>query len=325
MSNFFDSIAAIARKEAKCLRPLRLSEIDNSLPYICIDNMNVSAHGHEGHDNEPRMPFICSFITNYVIPLIDPSANVSGKFRIELHDSYSYLDIERNSKRSIYNNCMVFSRDRHATENVALIPDPFHMSNFGGMLRICDTIPWKDKSSKLFFAGTTTGDRNPLKNERINACIWSLSHPQTCDFRITQIAQMQSSCIPKYDRIVHAHVPLHEHFNYKYLVNIVGNTACWSRVPMIMNSSSLMINLRHKDVMWYYPLLMSNTHFVDAFDCDDMLKKRHYFESSPNGYAESQRIVKNANLFVQDFLKDPLTAASYMANLLEESTYLNAP
>jgi hypothetical protein len=331
MSSRSDAIVALARNEARCLRPHRYieddetSDVHHTLPYIQVEKngrsgaYSVSGHAFSGHDNELRMPFLCEFLSQRVIPLIDPQVNVSGLYRIELHDSYSYLPMDTHP-RSMYDNCMVFSRNRNARENSALIPDPFHMSGFGGMLNHCDTVPWKQKESKLFFAGTTTGDCDPLRNERVRACVWSLSHKNVCDFRLTKVAQMTPErlfrVVPEARALVKPYVLPRDHFRYRYQVNIVGNTACWSRLPMIMNSSCVMLNLRNDEIMWYYPLIMSGTHFVEAEDLGDLLNLRKRLDTAPE---ECGRITTNANAFVRDFLSSPATAATYMANLLEES------
>ena len=327
-----DAIVSLARSEARCLRPVRYDEEEeegaSGLPYICIRRLGVSQYtvhgrGHEGHENEGRMPFMCSFIANRVLPLIDAATNVSGDYKIELHDSYSYLP-EAAVDASKYNNCMVFSRSRYARERSVLIPDPFHMADFNGLLSVKDTVPFNHKKAELFFAGTTTGNRDPQENVRVRACVWSLAHRGQASFHITKIAQMQErdlfSGVPQSRQIVRPFVPVQEHFNYRYQVNIVGNTACWSRVPMIMNSSCVMINLRHDDTMWYYPALLSGTHFVSASSLDDLIDRKDFLEANPN---ECIRITSNANRFVRDFLSSPKTAAIYMANMLEESSTMH--
>jgi hypothetical protein len=238
---------------------------------------------------------------------------------IELHDSFSYLP---DADHPRYKNCMVFSRPRDSSSG-ALIPDPFHMGGFGGLLEAArkDSVQWRNKESRLFFAGSTTGDRDPAANERVRACVWSLRQPPgSCDFRITNVAQMTPehllAAVPAVARTIGRAVPVHDHFLYRYQVNIQGNTACWSRVPMIMSTKSLLVNLKHDDVMWYYPMMAPGTHFVQARGLDDLLGIRSWYDANAE---EAIRITRNANEFATDVLANTDTAAIYLANFIEES------
>jgi hypothetical protein len=259
-----------------------------------------------------------------VLPLVDPGARAGlrGRWNVELHDSYAYLP-----DASSYDNCMTFSRPADARERVAMIPDPYHVTGYGGLLVEAsrDAVPWASKAPKLFFAGTTTGDRDPTRNARIQACVWSLWHPDETRFHITNIAQMSSSDalarVPRLRHVLHPHVDVRDHHAFRYQVNIVGNTACWSRVPMVMASQSVLVNLRHRDSMWYYPMLRDGTHYVGADGVDDLLRVRSALEGDAG---RCGRIVADANRFVRDHLH-PRHADAYMAQLLEESAHLGAP
>lgn len=333
-----DAVRAIARYEGARLRPLRDDERDAHvsdtkeplLVHLRRDtNGSVcsTGSGHLGHDNEPRMQFLCDFLDRRVLPLLDPATSIGGgvALPIELHDSFSYLS---DADHPRYKNCMVFSRPRDSCCG-ALIPDPFHMASFGGLLDAArtDPVPWRSKESRLFFAGSTTGDRNPSRNERVRACVWALRQPPgSCDFRITNIAQMTREhlleSVPAVAHSIRPCVPVHDHFRYRYQVNIQGNTACWSRVPMIMSTQSLLVNLRHEDVMWYYPMMAPGTHFVQARGLDDMLGLRRWFDENAE---EAVRITRNANAFARDVLASTDTAAIYLANFIEESIGRAAP
>ena len=284
--------------------------------------LRVTGSGHERHENAERMPFVCDFVRDRVLPLVDPDVNVTGRYRIELHDSYSYLPSHYTAR---HRNAMVFARPRGATESVALIPDTFHMGDFGGMLRVRDTIGWDTKYPVMFFAGSTTGDRDPERNERIRACVWSLQHRDVARFHVTNVVQMcprdALAKVPAMARTLHPHISVADHFQYKYQVNIAGNTACWSRVPMIMASSCIMLNMDHSDILWYYPLLADGTHYVGASSLDDLLKQRQYCVAND---AWCRGIVAHANRFAKSFFESS-TAAGYMAQLLEHAALSSRP
>ena len=323
-----DVLAHLAQAEARRLRPVR--DPDELLSYaVQLPCINVASHpvtgrlvatgaDYESHENAGRMPFLCDFLNRRVLPMVDPAVDVRGAYRIELHDSYSYLP-----QAARYTNALGFARPRGARESVALMPDPFHISDFGGLLTPSrqDDVAWEAKEPLLFFAGTTTGDRDPAKNERIRACVWSLGRRDVARFQITSIAQMSSdaalAAVPLLRAALHPPVPPADHFRFRYQVNIAGNTACWSRVPMIMASRCLMLQLRQPDVMWYYPALAEGTHFVGATDFEDLLRARKRCETEPE---RCKHVVANANRFVEDFL-GPTQAAAYMVQLLEAAAF----
>lgn len=326
-----DTLSHLAQAEARRLHPIRhlseLAEYEVKLPCIIVANDPLTrrplatATGYETHENAGRMPLLCDFLNHRVLPMIDPMVNVQGAYRIELHDSYSYLP---HANR--YKNAISFARPRGARESVALMPDPFHIGDFGGLLDAAkkDTIEWKSKDPLMFFAGTTTGERDPAKNERIRACVWSLGRPDIARFHITSIAQMSPqdafAAVPLLRAAIHQPIPPCDHFRYRYQLNIAGNTACWSRVPMIMASKCLMLNLRQQDVMWYYPALAEGTHFFGAASLDELPILRARCESTPE---LCKHVVANANRFVSDFLGHA-QAAAYTVQLLEDAAWHSA-
>lgn len=327
----------IAQGEARRgLRPLTdeaelgaLAEAGRALPVLRIQRdaatgrLHASGHGHQGHDNEGRMPFLLDFFNARVLPYVDPAVDVRGAWRVELHDSHSYLP-RAAADPAAYHNAMVFARPRRRWPRVAsLLPDPYQMGGYGGLLDLAakDNVAWEAKKPVLFFAGTTTGDRDPARNERIAACRWALQQPRhVADFRITNVAQMTlEDCrraVPGFDGLLHPPVPPQEHFPFRYQVNLAGNTACWSRVPMVMASKSLLVHLRtHDDILWYYPLLREDVHYAAVGDLHAMPAKRQWLEANPQW---CKRVVEDANRFVTQHLT-PLNAAQYTIRLLEDA------
>lgn len=329
----------IARSEGRRVHPVRdpseLEELDEAmgrrLPAFRIDRSEAKSGSafvavglsdrDPGHDNADRLPFLVDFLNTRVLPMVESAACVSGTYRVELHDSYTYLP-----DRHRYHNVFSFGRAPDAAERtVALLPDPYHMGDFGGLVSIMsdDTVPWTDKLPKLFFAGTTTGDRNPANNARIRACMWALDRPDVAEMHITKIAQMAPDAIlkahPRFRETLRPPIPPEQHFRYRYQTNIVGNTACWSRLPMIMASRSLLVHCRSvaaDDAMWYYPLIREGRHYVgaDSAEGPDLLRAHAFCRSYDR---QCRAMVDEANVLARDLFHSG-TAASYMATLLEE-------
>ena len=302
-------IEYVAQAEAKAHSPRRASEADAiaGVPYMEVvkgaaSRYTVEMHGHKGHDNESRAPFMASVFRDHVLPGLDKDVDASGLYPMELHDSYSYLDVDGPEMRKKYRGALTFSKDmshRHAV----LMPDLYQLCGYSGLLDVKDTLDFASKKDAVLFAGTTTGSKNPLHNARILACRWAAARRPFYDFYITNVAQMTvDDIIRAYptdaDKIFHAPVSHQDHFQYKYVFNVQGNTCCWSRVPMIMHSQSLMINLEHPDGTWYYPLMRSGAEFVNVGSMDALPAAVAHCANNP---AWCRELVKNANRFVADY------------------------
>jgi len=208
------------------------------------------------------------------------------------------------------------------------------MENFGGGRLVgtasADPIKWQDKDPVLFFAGTTTGSRNPADNARIRACLWgSTQRSEATRMYITNIAQMSVEDIlkcypqPLFQSICHAPVPVEEHFKYRYIANIVGNTACWSRVPMIMASGSVMVHVHHSDATWYYPLLREGRHYVGAQSVhpEDMNRALKFCLTYDK---QCRQMVSEANALSRELFESTAVINTYTSELLQECAYLSA-
>jgi hypothetical protein len=335
------AIRYLAEAEARNHAPLRVppenSEVDGSphlpwtIPQLLISRSSSGSSssgskkytarivGHVGHDNEGRAPHIAHFLESMVLPYVHEDVDVSGRYPIELHDSYSYLPRSSEGQhREKYRGALTFSKPLTDRHTIAL-PDPYQMFSYGGMLAAQDPLAFEQKQDVVLFAGTTTGDRDPAKNERVAACLWSLGKPDF-KFYLTNIAQMTirdlQKSIPDQQRlgaILRAPVSREEHFRARYILNVQGNTCCWSRVPMVLSSNSVMLNLAHQDGTWYYPLLQAGTHYVPVASLDALPDVLKTCRGSP-GYCKM--IAANGNRFVQQYCGQ-VHAAYYTRCLLE--------
>ena len=317
--NAESTINYLASQEGYKLKPRHeLDDIDTRLPYFQIikqidGNYKTVGYNYEKHDNADRMVFITQLLDQHTLPRINKSYDASGYYNIELHDTYSYLNNNCN-----YDNCLTWSK-RKVDQNVVLLPDLYHIINFGGKLNDVDTTAWSHKPiNKVGFFGTTTGDGDPLQNERIKTCIWSIDKRAWTDMYITKIAQMTPQRIadayPEFQKVVHPMVHHTNLFKYKFLLDIPGNTCSWDRVPLILNSQSLLFKMPCRDMCFYYPLLQEGEHYVSV-NRDNMQDMYNYYN---NHMEESRRIIKNANRFAKQYLRPDITL-TYLKTLFETS------
>lgn len=278
----------------------------------------VRGQDHEVHENADRMAIVCEYISSLVLPHVDKSVNLSGSYKIELHDTLQPRDTS--------GGCLCFSRNRHERGDYPLIPDEFQMCDYSGLLtNYNDPLSWDRKKPRALFCGTTTGDRDPTRNERLRACDWAARNARGySDFWITKVAQMRHEDVvaaypDTHDKFMASHVPVEKHYEYRYLVNIAGNTCCWNRVPLIMNSRSLMLHTHHPDMTWYYPALREGEHYAPTRlgEGDALVNTMRFYESNP---LEAQLITRSANRFVNQFMSAP-SATLYMTMLMENMVW----
>lgn len=288
--NIVDNIEWLGQCNASTCRPKRLDELDMELPYFSVSKndmgkLEVKGFNYENHDNAPRMPYVCNFLQHSIFPYV--KGDLSGYYNIQLHDTYTYLNDGKD-----YSNVLCFGK-RKGDKGPVQIPDCYFMGDWGGKYRqIQDNIPWADKMSKIIFAGTTTGSRNPKTNERINVCLWA-QDKEVCDFYITNIAQIEPKAlfseVPDFKYIYRPPIPLAEQLNYRYQLVIDGNTCRWN--PDVYFTNSMAFTLPSDDMLWYYPLLCDATHYIGVTK-EDILKKYSYFEANPK---EAGLVTSNAN------------------------------
>jgi hypothetical protein len=311
--NHIETIQYLANINSRSLIPKREEDINKNIPYFSIRKNNIGRYllegfAYEGHDNEPRMPYWLNYLHTSVLPHISRNIDISGYYNIELHDSYTYLN---NGKD--YKGVLSFAKFKD-DKNVVLIPDPYMIGNYGNSLQFTDPSSFQSKISKACFYGTTTGNRNPILNERINMCVWSLDKRDKCDFYITKIAQMDmkdvSKCVPRFNEVYSSPVTMQHQLGYKYNTIIDGNTCrydVWS-----LKSNSLNLKFPSKEMLWYYPILQNNTHYVHV-NTTSIIDTMNFYNNNPT---HAIRITQNAQEFVSTYLKS-INHQMYTKCLLE--------
>lgn len=311
-------ILSLATREAVRVRKFRDAEEEEtdrrdldlpSVPLLHVSRSSagrwaVGTSGEGGHPNEIRMPFVRDWIEREVLPST-VEGDCTGTFRLQLHDSCSYLP-----RAEAFRNVLSFGRTVDAS--VAMFPDPYQVSGYAGVDAV-DRVPWEAKQSSVVFAGCTTGDTDPTKNARVLACLWALDHPSETDFRISAVVQMRPYDAFRHVRSVLApHLPMQLLFRHRFIANIMGNSACWSRVPMILGSSSVMFHVPHADLAWYYPAMRSDTHYVECPTHASILRCR---QSCLADEAKCRHMTAQANGFHRQYLTRE-AAVVYAARLL---------
>lgn len=286
-------------REIVQLAGIEVSRVTSSTPschsssHKDVPVMSISKDGKVRFKNTERHPAsnrcagIAHFVQNIALKGV-PSASLKryeGDYYFEPHDAVQ-------DSRDAMTLCFARNlQDPSRSRNSIVFPDFYQMFDYDGMLpkMRTDLIPWSAKLSKVLFAGTTTGSVDPSKNRRVQSCIWSLKNKDRFEFKLSSVCQMTSQELDLHCRekghdvrdIMGTFMSPAAHMKYKYIMNIEGNTCCWSRVPMIMSSNSLMMNLTHEEGNWFYPFLEDGVTHVDVLGIEKLEKIVDYYEERP--------------------------------------------
>lgn len=287
-------------------------DIDKTIPYFRIFKHNgkykASGFNFMTHDNAPRMGFVLKYLEDHVFPNVK-EGDLCGYYSIQLHDTYTYLNDGK-----IYDDVFTFGK-RKSDKGPIVLPDCYFMGDWGRKYHgLVDNIRWEDKIGKAIFVGSTTGNRDPTLNQRIDLCLWGRDKKDWCDFGITGIVQMDPgvACerVPDLKKVLRPQMTLEDQMKYKYMLLIDGNTNKWTVDSFYTKSLSLM--MPSKDMLWYYPLLIEGTHFVGV-DRDNMIKKIQYYNSNDR---EAKFIVENGNILASKLFNQNM-CRRYLINLFQ--------
>lgn len=315
--NHLDLIQDLAINNAKNIKIVDHEDnIEKDKPYFQIfksdsNRWDCTAFNYKNHDNADRMDLYMNYFKNEIFPNILLDTEISGYYQFELHDGYNYLENNKN-----YDNTFVFSKNKFMDWKPCLMVDPYFVQNWGNMhTDIDDNKNWNDKINNIIFRGTTTGNKNPKKNQRLDICLWSLKNPILFDFKISKIAQIDKQTIldeiPNFNEIWSDPVPISEQINHKYILNLDGNVSKWN----IETYNCNVINLKwisHEE-LFYYPLI--NDGFIHKIvDKNNIENMFHYHNNNPD---ESLEMIKRSKQFSKDYFR-PFTHIYYTTCLFEE-------
>lgn len=213
--------------------------------------------------------------------------------------------------------------------NHVQIPDP-HIFRYINNPEIVDTIPFSDKKDKLIFVGSDTGAINDnLTNQRIDFCKAAHNHPRIFS-KITNFVHFNQGML--WDRgidiatIISKYVSIQEQLQYKYILNIDGNTSSFDRIPWAMNSNSLLLHLQSekcRDTNWYHPFILKERilptldrySIIQHFNNFDELSM--YFEFAAEELIEKQKNFAKVILNIDtqmEYLKEVLVKYNEIYN-----------
>ena len=273
-------------------------------------------------NNIPKITKYCNRRFNdrviYVYNFIKQTCDFSNRTlnvicKIGLHDMYNK---ERGYDKDL--GIMAFSKDKET--NYTLIPDIYAILQYYNTLNIKDNISFNFKVNKAVFIGCTTGNENPVLNERLLLCdrINKIKNNIFIDAYISNVCQMSindvNKVFPNYKEYLYKFVDFRNLHVYKFIISIDGNATSWDRIPRTLISNSICLKKKSSKVNWYYDFMLPDVHYIE-FDKEEDLIPIIKKYSSPEEKITCNKIIENSHKFVNDYLilKSHLI---YMENLL---------
>lgn len=175
--------------------------------------------------------------------------------------------------------------------------------------RYAKDVPWEKKQACSFWRGATTGGFPTRLNyhtiPRIKLALISLKYPELIDARISQIVQAEDNVFELFEAegLMGSFSPVSKHFNYKYLIDIDGNTCTYSRLYWILYSNCVPVKQISPNIQWYYYGLidLENVCFfsLDSIGPDSLISKLKFLIHNDQ---KAKEIARNSRSFCQRFL-----------------------
>lgn len=197
-------------------------------------------------------------VLNFINEVIqNPKYHIHGDFVFHLGDMSDHNLI----------NEIVFSKNIYTQKS--LMPDCYAMNNYKNIPNKKDNKIFFSKKPRGYFIGTSTGCYEPALNERLYYSDYSHQNKVLFDCVINQLCQIPEekvkSVYPNYSKFVlNKRKTIEEQRSeYRYILDIDGNTCSWDRIVWIMKSNCICLKKKSDNINWYYPLFEKNKHYYE--------------------------------------------------------------
>lgn len=178
-----------------------------------------------------------------------------------------------------------FAADKKSKKNVCLFPDfealrgiDINGLDINNLLEYSQRFPWEQKCNKMFFRGAATGkiDLNEpfFGNDRVRLMYFSYDHPDLVEADFTVIFDEPIvDLMKKLGKPIVSSMLVADHFHYKYLLDVDGNSSTYSRCRWILASNSVLLKVSSDFTQWYYKLLAPYENYIPVRqDLSDLLE-----------------------------------------------------
>ncbi len=268
---------------------------------------------------KPRLLAIQEFFQSLVKTRSLPDVD----FLISLHDSFD---------EELPVPLFVFAKNASIKSSI-LMPDFEALSHQKSLLKHCSQYakdyPWQKKRDVVFWRGSTTGGiygmDNYLQFPRVKLVALSSAHPDWLDAGFTNLCQAPPEVLQyvlEKTRPLCPHLSMKDHFAYKYLIDIDGNSCTYSRCRWILLSNSTLLKPASPNIQWYYKALIPYVHYVplkeDLSDLSIIYSWLKNHESKARAIAEQGRKL-GESLFSKEGIENYIVALLHEYSLIQKN------
>jgi hypothetical protein len=309
-----EKIRKIAKEESIYFNPNLVGLLNKRYQILVrIRNNKIIQIESETNDNiNIRYERLINFIN---IVINDSRFRIHGDFIFNIADHAEGSDI----------NEIVFSKNKYTQKS--LMPDSYAMGNYNNLPDIPDTKPFFKKNKTGYFIGTSTGDSNPELNDRLFYSNYSHHHQTNFRCDINHICQIPIENIkkvyPSYEKFVmnqRKSIGEQRH-NYRYIIDIDGNTCSWDRIVWIMKSNCICLKKKSDNINWYYPLFEKNLHYIEFNSPEELQRSIHNLNHLAKKNPQKIRnMIQKSKEFVSTYLSKSahLTYFGYLLHYISE-------
>jgi hypothetical protein len=185
-----------------------------------------------------------------------------------------------------------------------MVPDSvfFETGGYAGLRAIDRQIkPWRDRLSRVFWRGASTGMRDVLRVSswrdiprfRLSLTAHLLNRPELFDIGVSRVVQIwdeEELAEIAQSGLVRDEVSQDEFMNYRYAIDIDGNSTSWPGLftKLLMQNTIIKIDSYNGYRQWYYDRLIPWKNFVPL--SENMGEFAEVVEYLVNNPDESERI-----------------------------------
>jgi hypothetical protein len=148
-------------------------------------------------------------------------------------------------------------------------------------------IPFSKKENKIVFGGQDRGGKHNFVNRR--------------DIEISQRDYFKSDAVPKDNIVCNGWIDRFDMVNYKYILDIDGNSATWDATAWKLNSGSVIFKTESAWRQWFHDEYIPNIHYIEIKDdFSNLQEKFHWCENHPD---ECQIMINNCKALFQKTYK----------------------
>jgi hypothetical protein len=198
-------------------------------------------------------------------------------------------------------------------------------------------VPYGEREDKVFWRGTSTGDRRLLRQPSWRAIprfalallVQQLDRPDLLDVAlsgIVQIAHPQEMAEIQSECSVAAYSPPITFMNYKYCIDIDGNTSSWAGLfsRLLMANTVVKVSSVVGFRQWYYDRLVPWHNFVPvSSDLRDLVEVAEWLVASP---AQAEEIAMRGLSLADELTLENVIpeACARVAQAVESDKFLGA-